>query len=236
MDEREPNDELLARLQFLDAMARQRLPGAEFSILVLVTLGQNVSARELGLTRQGYKRALDALIARNLIWWDGQKPRLHPEACAKFGIVIPEQGDTGNTLLRNLIEGRLERRPVKNLYRLNADGMPASEEELNQLRSQLLDAAVFITARLTREDEAEVRRKYVHHEMSREAEMRALASVVEGFIESRIPDRMPGGLGRAVNEANRSVKAKYPRVLDPHGLLDRFKSALREIDDKRIAL
>lgn len=51
MDERKPNDDLLARLQFIDAMARQRLPGAEFAILVLVTLGQRVSARELGLTR-----------------------------------------------------------------------------------------------------------------------------------------------------------------------------------------
>jgi len=169
MDECEPNNELLARLHFLDAMARERLPGAELAILVLVTLGQRVTARELGLTRQGYKRAMDALAARTLMLWEGYEPRLHPEACARFGIVMPIKGETGNALMRNLIEGRLERRPVKNLYRLNADGMPASEEELNRMRAQLLDAAVWITARLTSEGETEVRRKYVHYDLSREA-------------------------------------------------------------------
>lgn len=231
----EPDADLLARLELLVAKAKRKLSGAEFAILTLVVLGQRVSSGVLGLTRQGYKRALDALQKLRLVCFEGRQLRLHPEVCAEFSISHVNWDDNENNWLKKLTAGSIERPPAKNLYLLNADGTPASDEEIDMLRDQLFGAAALAASSLSELSEADVRRTYTHRTMSREAEMRALASFVMGFLESRHTEGLPYGLGHAVNNANRSVRAAYPTVLDPHSLLKRFKTALREIDDERIA-
>lgn len=85
MKQPEPDPDLFARLEFLLAMTKRKYSGAEIAILTRVTLGQPVSADELGLTGQGYNRALGALQSRRLVGYEAPL-RLHAEACAEFGI------------------------------------------------------------------------------------------------------------------------------------------------------
>lgn len=234
MKQSEPDLDLFARLEFLLAMTKRKYSGAEMAILTRVTLGQPVSADELGLTGQGYKRALNALQSRRLLD-AGDPPGLHPETCAEFGIcgAIEAGGDVN--WLRKLTTGTLQRRPIRNLYLLNADGSPASDEQIGQLRNQLFEAAVLAAERLTGLKAAEIRREFKRPEMSLESEMRALASFVMGFIEGRFPEGLHCGLSRAIQIANSSLMAKFPRVLDPHALLERCRNWFRAADDRRIA-
>lgn len=230
----EPDPDLYARLEFLLIMTKRRYSGAELAILTRVTLGQPVSSRELGLTGQGYKRALDTLQSRKLVGYETPL-RLHAEACAEFGI----RHNSGEVLdaswLQSLAAGTMQRRPVRNLYLLNADGTPASDEQMGQLRDQLFEAAVLAATALTDLEPVELRRDYERPEMSLESEMRALASFVMGFVESRFPNGLRCSLSRAIQIANSSLMPAYPKVLDPHALLERYRYWLRAADDRRIA-
>lgn len=231
----EPDPDLLARFEFIIAMTRQKLSGAELAILTRITLGQRVSSRILGLSSQGYNRALNALVSRRLALRDEPHPVIHPEACAEFGIRRDDPTGVEDDWLRKLTAGVIERRPVRNLYLLNADGNIASREDLALMREQLFEAAVVMATQHTGRSQTDIRRDYRPMSMSQEAEMRALASVAQGLMEGRFSQGLPGGLGNAVTFAHGSIRPAYPRVLDPHALLERVKTALRKKDDKNTA-
>nr|MBP9893501.1 hypothetical protein [Planctomycetota bacterium] len=125
----EPDPDLFARLEFLLAMTKRKYSGAEIAILTRVTLGQPVSADELGLTGQGYNRALGELQSRRLVGYEAPLT-LHAEACAEFGIRHDGGEVFDHNWLQRLAAGTVQRRPVRNLYLLNADGTPASEEQI----------------------------------------------------------------------------------------------------------
>lgn len=237
MNEHEPHNELLARLQLLVVAAKMKLAGAELSELVLVTLEQSISARELNLSRQGYNRALDALEDRMLLSLDGKKPQLHPEACAKFGITRIENDVASIDLLLKLADGTLGTSSSrKNLYQCNADGLPASEDEQTILFENLKDATVHIASWLGRVSQEEVLRAWIFTQgASREMHMRGMASIVQGYLDGRLYRAWPGALGKALTLAIRSVRPEYPTVLDPHRVLDRFRTKLRNDHDKRAA-
>lgn len=230
----EPDPDLFARLEFLLAMTKRKYSGAELAILTRVTLGQPVSADELRLTGQGYNRALGALQSRRLVGYE-TPPRLHAEACAEFGICRETEEEADVNWLRKMTSGTLVLRPIRNLYLLNADGTPATDEQIGQLRDQLFEAAALTAAMLTGLGLAETRRGYERPDMSLESEMRALASFVMGFLECRFPNGLRYSLSRAIQIANRSLTAEYPKVLDPHSMLEKFRSWIREEDDRRIA-
>lgn len=237
MSEHHPQEELFARLEFLLAAARARLSGAELAIVVHVTLEQSVSARELDLTRQGYKRARDAVVQRGILCCDGKELQPNPEACAKFGIARIESDDTGVDLLRKLADGSLE--PMaskKNLYQCNADGMPASDDEQNTLFENLKDAVImFASAELRARGQNIPMGNIFPQGVSREMQMRGMASIVSGFLSGRLSKAWPGTLETAMSLAIRSVRPEYPRVLDPHHLLNRFREFLRDCRDNTSA-
>ncbi len=234
MKQPEPDPDLFARLEFLLAMTKRKYSGAELAILTRVTLGQPVSANELGLTGQGYNRALGALQSRRLVGYEAPL-RLHAEACTEYGIRHDNGEDLDANWLQRLAAGTVQRRPVRNLYLLNADGTPASDEQIGQLRDQLFEAAVLAATTLTDLKPVEIRRDYERPEMSLESEMRALASFVMGFVESRFPDGLQYSLSRAIQIANSSIMPEFPKVLDPHALLERCRNWFRAADDRRIA-
>lgn len=231
----EPDPGLLARLEFLISKTTQKLSGAQLAILTRITLGQRVSRQILGLSGQGYNLALNKLVSRKLALRDGPHPVLHPEACAKYGIRRDEPTDVEENWLRKLTAGTIERRPTKNLYLLNADGNTASNEERGLLREQLFNAAVVMASQHGDMNQTDIRRGYRPMSMSQEAEMRALASVIQGLMEGRFSHGLPNGLGSAVSFAHGSISPAYPRVLDPHALIERVKTALRKKDDKKKA-
>lgn len=237
MDEHEPRNELLPRLRLLVAAAKMKLAGAELSELVLVTLEQSTSARELNLTRQGYNRALGALECQKLLCLQGKKPQLHPEACARFGISRTESPAEGVDLLRMLAEGSLAGRSERaNLYLCNADGVPASADELTVLFENLKDAAVHIASWLGNLSQPDVLKRWIFPQgASREMQLRGMASIVQGYLDGRLGKAWPGGLGEAMTRAINSVRPEYPRVLDPHAVLDRFRAYLRQVQDKKTA-
>lgn len=237
MNEHEFQCDLLPRLRLLVAAAKMKLAGAELSELVLVTLEQSISARELNLTRQGYNRALGALECQKLFCLQGKKPQLHPETCAKFGISKIESHAEGVDLLRMLAEGSLAKRSERvNLYLCNADGVPASVDESKVLFENLKDAAVHIASWLGKINQMDVLKRWIYPEgASRELLMRGMASIVQGYFDGRLGKAWPGGLGEAMTRAINSVRPEYPRVLNPHAVLDRFRAYLRQIQDKKAA-
>jgi hypothetical protein len=230
MSEQVYRDELYARLQFLAAMTREGLPGAELAIVVRLTLGQTVSARELGLSRQGFKRAVDALVEKRLILHDGRTPSLHPEVCAKFG--IQQVNNASKEFIRRLADASRERPPAKNLYRCNADGSPATTEEIEVLYVQLFDVAVSIAADVGGISREQVQDEYKPLELSRELEMKALAALIQAFLERRLPKGLPRGLSWAVHCAALKVVPSYAPVLDPHAVLERFRAFIQRTVDR----
>ncbi|CAG0945059.1 hypothetical protein ANRL1_02090 [Anaerolineae bacterium] len=235
MSEQLTQEELLSRLQFLLAAARLKLSGAELALVVFVTLEQGVSALELNLTRQGYKRARDALEQRQIFCPNGAYPQLHPEACAKFGVTKIEDNSTGIDLLRKLADGSFMTRSArKNLYQCNSDGLPASEDESTILFENLKDAVVHIASWLEKMHPDDVLQEWVFPQRTtREMQMRGMASIVQGYLDGRLSRAWPGAIESALAMAIRSVRPEYPKVLDPHRVLDRFRAGLRARQDKR---
>lgn len=225
---------LLTRLNLIIDAAKAGLAGAELGQLVLIALGQQKARFDMNLSRAGRKRALDVLVALKYVELVVGEPRLHSEIRAKYAITETEGGATDSELLKCLIEGLSANKATrKNLYSCNAYGELASEDELEVLYSQLFNAAVRCAVLLGGVTESVVCDTYQRRnwECSRESEMRGFASVIQGFLDGLDRRMWPGDLSRAIYAAIYHVQACFPPVLDPHGVLEKWRIRAQRIHE-----